>query len=82
MHFTNQMPLDIKGYRKSLLRKPQLSMSKNLGCHTLYLIILLLSKLKKKMYFVVALIAMNTELDIFAWESFKLPDDHENLESL
>lgn len=34
------------------------------------------------MYFVVALIAMNTELDIFAWESFKLPDDHENLEIL
>lgn len=36
----------------------------------------------KKIYFVVALIAMKTELAIFAWESFKLTDDHENLEIL
>lgn len=51
-------------------------MSYTLSDHTFTL------QAKKKKYFVVALIAMNTELDIFAWESFKLPDDHENLEIL
>lgn len=34
------------------------------------------------MYFVVALIAMNIELAICAWESLKLTDDHENLDIL